>query len=109
MADPCPGRVRQVACRAGIRRPRPSRLGQTQPVIEVNEVGTTLSRLLARVEAGEEVVISRSGRPIARLVPFAPPPPARRPGSWRGRVQLGGDFDAPLSDEETAAWGGERP
>lgn len=76
--------------------------------VGVHEAKTTLSRLLARVEAGEEIVIARSGRPVARLVPIDRPVPQRRPGSWAGRVRIGADFDDPLPEEELASWRGER-
>lgn len=59
----------------------------------VHEAKTHLSRLLAQVEAGEEVVISRAGRPVARLVPYAERRAARRPGRWAGRVRIAADFD----------------
>jgi prevent-host-death family protein len=67
-------------------------------VIEVNihEAKTQLSRLLARVAAGEEVVIARAGTPIARLVPIRPPDEPRVLGQDRGRYDVPEDFDAPL-------------
>jgi prevent-host-death family protein len=61
--------------------------------INVHEAKTHLSRLLARVEAGESLVISRAGRPIARLVPFDERREPRRPGRWAGRVRIADDFD----------------
>jgi len=76
--------------------------------VGVHEAKTTLSRLLVRVEAGEEIVISRSGRPVARLVPVTPSVPRRRPGTWAGRVRVGADFDDPLPEAELAAWRGDR-
>jgi len=76
--------------------------------VGVHEAKTTLSRLLARVEAGEEVVISRSGRPVARLVPVTHDVPRRRPGTWAGQVHIGADFDDPLPEDELAAWRGDR-
>ena len=60
--------------------------------VNVHEAKTRLSELLRRVEAGETVVIARSGTPVARLVPAQPVQP-RRPGAWRGRVRLAPDFD----------------
>ena len=74
-------------------------------VVNVHEAKTHLSRLLARVEAGEEVVIARNGKPVARLVA------CRRRGkpqfgSWRGRVALDDSFFAPLPEEELSAWEG---
>lgn len=77
--------------------------------VGVHEAKSTLSRLLARVEAGEEVVIARSGHPVARLVPIEREAAHRRPGSWAGRVRLGPDFDDPLPADEQDAWRGERP
>jgi len=70
-------------------------------VIEVNThaAKTQLSRLLARVEAGEEVAIMRSGKPIAKLVPFRGEDAPRRRRlevSDGDRVRLAADFDEPL-------------
>jgi prevent-host-death family protein len=61
----------------------------------VLEAKTHLSRLIERVEAGEEVVIARAGRPVARLVPYRMRTTPRVPGIWRGEVHLAPDFDAP--------------
>jgi prevent-host-death family protein len=67
--------------------------------VNVHEAKTHLSRLLARVEAGEQVTIARAGRPIARLVPIAAPRRARVPGRDAGRGWIAEDFDAPLPAE----------
>ena len=64
--------------------------------VNVHEAKTQLSRLLARVERGEEVVIARAGRPVARLLPFAPKGTARQLGHDHGKVIIAPDFDAPL-------------
>jgi prevent-host-death family protein len=61
----------------------------------VLEAKTHLSRLIDRVEAGEEVVIARAGRPVARLVPYRMRTAPRVPGIWRGQVHMAPDFDAP--------------
>ena len=66
--------------------------------VNVHEAKTHLSRLLERVEAGDEVVIARAGRPIARLVPYRRIGPLRQLGIWRGQVRIGPDFDE--TDEE---------
>ena len=59
--------------------------------------GEVLSQLLQEVEQGQEVVIARSGVPIARLVAWqAPAKPVAAPGAMRGQIQLSDDFDAPL-------------
>jgi prevent-host-death family protein len=63
--------------------------------VNIHEAKTHLSRLIERVEAGEEVVIARAGRPVARLVPFRTRVRPRRPGIWRGQVLMAPDFDAP--------------
>jgi len=67
--------------------------------INVHEAKTHLSRLLARVEAGEEIVISRHGEPVARLVPVRPPPAPRVSGTWAGSLETTADFDDELPDE----------
>ncbi len=59
--------------------------------VSVHEAKTHLSRLLARVESGETVVIARSGKPIARLVPIVAPSSPRVPGN--DEVRLGADFE----------------
>jgi len=64
----------------------------------VQEAKTHLSRLLARVEAGEEIVISRYGRPVARLVPAGPAPLQRVGGTWDGSITMTDDFDEELPE-----------
>jgi len=65
-------------------------------MVNVHEAKTHLSRLLKRVAAGEEVVIAKAGRPVARLVPFAAPSGKRSLGFAKGQVRISSDFDAPL-------------
>jgi len=76
--------------------------------VNVYEAKTHLSQLLDRAAAGEEIIIARAGRPIARLVALAEPPVRRVPGGWRGKVRMAADFDE-LPDEIGAAFRGERP
>ena len=59
----------------------------------VTEAKTQLSSLLERVCAGEEIIIARAGKPIARLVPYHPGPVHRKPGDLRGRIHMASDFD----------------
>ena len=75
--------------------------------VNVHEAKTHLSRLLERVEAGEEIVISRAGRPVARLVAYRGLRSRRRPGAWRGRVEIAPDFDELSPDLAAAFQGGE--
>ena len=74
------------------------------PVTEVNvhQAKTHLSRLLLRVESGEEIVIARGGKPIARLVPVRRARGTRRPGRFVGRGRIADDFNAPLPPDVLA-------
>jgi len=66
-------------------------------LVNVHQAKTHLSQLLQEVERGEEVVIARSGVPVARLVAWrAPTQPVAAPGAMRGQIELTDDFDAPL-------------
>ena len=65
------------------------------PIVNIHDAKTHLSRLIERVETGQEIVIARAGRPVARLVPFRPRTSARVPGAWRGLVRIPPDFDEP--------------
>ena len=68
--------------------------------VNVHAAKTHLSRLLDRVERGEEILIARNGLPVARLAPLEP---ARRvPGRLKGRIRLLQDFDDPLP--RSASW-----
>lgn len=62
--------------------------------VNIHEAKTHLSRLIDRAAAGEEIVIARAGRPIARLVGLERRAGSRRLGIWRGRVRIGPEFDA---------------
>jgi prevent-host-death family protein len=62
-------------------------------LMNIHEAKTHFSRLVQRVEAGEEILIARAGRPVARLVPLRARTEPRRPGLWRGRVTIAPDFD----------------
>jgi prevent-host-death family protein len=66
--------------------------------VNIQEAKTHFSRLVMLAETGEEVVITRAGRPVARLVPFRASLEPRTPGLWRGRVTLAADFDDPTAD-----------
>ena len=61
--------------------------------VNVNEAATPLSDLLDQVERGEDVVIARAGRPVARLVPLGSAREPRRPGVMRGKIRLEDGFD----------------
>ena len=64
--------------------------------VNVHEAKTHLSRLLARVERGEEIVIARAGKPVARLVPAEPRPKRGMLGKYKGQIWMSDDFFDPL-------------
>ncbi len=66
--------------------------------VNVQEAKTRLSHLLGLVEAGDEVVIARYGKPVAKLVRFDPPMPNRRPGTWRNAMRIADDFNDELDE-----------
>lgn len=66
--------------------------------VNIHEAKTHLSKLLERVAAGEQIIIARAGKPVAMLTPIARR--VRQPGLLKGRVQIGVDFDEPLSASE---------
>jgi prevent-host-death family protein len=64
------------------------------PITNIHEAKTHFSKLIEQVEAGEEVIIARAGRPVARLVKFENlAKPVRRPGSMRGKIRIMPGFD----------------
>jgi prevent-host-death family protein len=73
--------------------------------VTIHEAKTNLSRLLAEVEAGAEIVIKRGKQPVAKLVPIAVKP---RPvaGKYKGMIDIPDSFFDPMSDEELALWHG---
>jgi prevent-host-death family protein len=72
--------------------------------VTIHTAKTTLSQLLARVEAGEEIILARGKEPIAKLVPFQPAPPKRQFGALRGILSVGPEFFEPLSEQDLAVW-----
>jgi len=74
--------------------------------VSLYEAKTRLSHLVDRAIRGEEVIITRHGRPVARLVSAAPARPRRRLGALRGKIRVAKDFDAPLPDDLLALFEG---
>ncbi len=68
--------------------------------VNVHEAKTHLSRLLERVQAGEQITIAKAGRPVARLVPVGPGPGKRPLGIDRGLTLVGPDWNDPLPEFE---------
>jgi antitoxin (DNA-binding transcriptional repressor) of toxin-antitoxin stability system len=76
-------------------------------VVSVHEAKTHLSRLIEKVLAGEEVVISRNKEPVVRLVREGPPKKKPLLGAFKGQFKLDDSFFDPLPDDELARWNGE--
>jgi prevent-host-death family protein len=72
----------------------------------MHEAKTQLSRLIEEVEAGEEVIVARAGKPVAKLSPIRGKRRRRRLGLLDGKFKIPADFDAPLPDEVLAAFHG---
>ena len=78
--------------------------------VNVHQAKTHLSRLLKRVEAGEEVILARAGKPVAKLVPIASAKKRREPGLWAKKYphlipeleKLGELIEQPLPEDELA-------
>jgi len=63
-------------------------------VTNIHEAKTHFSKLVERAAAGEEIVIGKAGKPVARLVPYAAPAqPKRKPGSLKGKIRILPGFD----------------
>ena len=72
--------------------------------VTIHEAKTNLSRLIQNAAAGEEVIISRGPKPVARLVAIGEVKGKRKLGALKGILQVGPEFFEPLSTEELAAW-----
>lgn len=72
--------------------------------VKMHDAKTNLSRLIARVEAGEEILIMRGSTPVARLVPVEGRPAERQPGRLAGQIRLDDSFFEALPEDELAAW-----
>ncbi len=76
------------------------------PVVNVHQAKTQLSRLLVQVEDGQEVIIARNGKPVARLVSVQKRG-KRQPDIFKGKIVIPDSFFDPLPEEELKAWEGE--
>lgn len=74
--------------------------------INIHEAKTHLSRLVDEVSNGEEIVIAKAGKPLARLIPFRQRTKTRTLGALVGRLSVPDDFDAPLSPDTLADFEG---
>jgi prevent-host-death family protein len=67
--------------------------------VNIYEAKTRLSQLVDRAAKGDDVIIARAGRPIARLIAYRSPAAVRKPGRMRGRIRIAPNFDEPLPDD----------
>lgn len=73
-------------------------------IVNIHAAKTHLSRLIDRAAAGEEIIIARAGKPVARLGPLVTARVRRQPGLLKGRLRIADDFDAPLPEEQLRAF-----
>lgn len=74
--------------------------------VNIHDAKTHLSRLLEQVAGGEEIIIAKAGKAVARLVPLEAPSKKRKLGLLKGKLNVPDDFDAPLTDEQMALFEG---
>ncbi len=75
-------------------------------IVNIHEAKTHLSRLLEQVAGGDEIIIAKAGKAIARLVPLDASPKKRQLGLLKGKLNVPDDFDAPLADNDLALFEG---
>ena len=75
-------------------------------ITNISEAKNHFSKLINRVVAGEEVIIGKAGKPVAKIIPYDQSEEPRRGGQWRGKVKIADDFDE-LPEEFLAAFHGE--
>ncbi len=73
----------------------------------IHEAKTHLSQLIESVLAGEDVIISRAGRPLVRLVPYEGASKPRRAGDWKGQIEMADDFDEESPEINALFWGSD--
>jgi prevent-host-death family protein len=78
-------------------------------IVNIHEAKTHLSRLIEQVGQGEEIVIAKAGKPVARLVGYSKDIAPRQGGQWRGLVHIRDDFDEPLPASMNVGFLGEEP
>ncbi len=75
-------------------------------IVNIHEAKTHLSRLLEQVAGGDEIIIAKAGKAIARLVPLDASPKKRQLGLLKDKLNVPDDFDAPLADNDLALFEG---
>lgn len=75
-------------------------------IVNIHEAKTQFSKLVESAINGEETIIAKSGKPVAKLVPIFPEKPKRRLGVLKGKIKIADDFDAPLPDDVLSSFEG---
>jgi prevent-host-death family protein len=75
--------------------------------VNIHEAKTHLSKLLEAVSNGQEIIIAKSGKPMARLTGISPAKPVRKPGFLKGKIKIANDFDTPLPADMLDAFEGK--
>jgi prevent-host-death family protein len=74
------------------------------PTVTIHQAKTNLSKLIQRASQGEEIIIARGAKPVAKLVPVGAVKGKRQPGSMKGKLEIGPEFFEPLSESELSEW-----
>ena len=75
--------------------------------VNVHDAKTNFSKLLNRVQTGEEIIIAKAGRPVAKLIPVFAERKSRKPGTAKEKLWIAPDFDEPLPEDILRAFEGE--
>jgi len=73
-------------------------------VVTIHQAKTNLSRLIKKASEGEEIIIARGDKPVAKLVPVGEIKGKRQPGSLKGKLRVGPEFFEPLPAGELVTW-----
>jgi prevent-host-death family protein len=73
-------------------------------IVTIHKAKTNLSQLIKKASAGEEVIIARGDKPVARLVPIGESKGKRQPGSLKGKLHVGPEFFEPIPPNELSGW-----
>jgi prevent-host-death family protein len=74
------------------------------PTVTIHQAKTNLSKLIERASQGEEIIIARGPKPVAKLVPIGAIKGKRQPGSLKGKLEIGPEFFEPLPEDELKGW-----
>jgi prevent-host-death family protein len=74
-------------------------------IVSIYEAKTHLSALVERAHRGEEIIVAKGGKPVARLVPLEDKAPVRKPGRWKNKGWIADDFGEPLPPEIAKGFG----